>query len=131
MEKLYQRFDGCFLTQGLVLIFQILLIRIIDYHILLAKLVHDNFSRKSVNVFKSCVQNGQQFVKTEVAGSENLTITTGVAQGSVLGPTLFSFYNYDLVHVSPDLDCSLFADDTEIFSTDPTAVNHELAKIES
>ena len=57
------------------------------------------------------------------------TITYGVPQGSVLGPTLFSIYINDLADLLGTDNLLLYADDTVIFDTDPKTIQHMLNMI--
>ncbi len=49
--------------------------------------------------------------------SEQLNVSCGVPQGSILGPALFILYVNDMCNVSTTLKSILFADDTNIFHT--------------
>ena len=79
--------------------------------------------------------NRKQFVVFDNASSQRQTITTGVPQGSVLGPPLFLMFMNDLHYVSDQLTLILFADDTNIFISGNSVhqlnsvLNQELAKV--
>ena len=85
--------------------------------------------------FKSYLMNRKQFVVFDNVSSQRKTITTGVPQGSVLGPLLFLLFINDLHYVSDQLTLILFADDTNIFISGNSVhqlnlvLNQELAKV--
>ena len=49
--------------------------------------------------------------------SNTLPISTGVPQGSILGPLLFILYKNDLHMASDNFKAILYADDTTLVST--------------
>ena len=113
----------------------------LNHTILLNKLQHYGIRDGSLNLFKSYLQNRKQYVVINNAKSETLDITTGVPQGSILGPLLFIIYINDLPNASKIFHSIMYADDTNlsaslqsIKSTNPnetvdTLINKELSKI--
>ena len=85
--------------------------------------------------FVSYLSNRKQYVSVNGHASDELIITHGVPQGSVLGPLLFLLFINDLPSVSKFLTFYLFADDTNIYyeSSDlmniQKIVNRELRKV--
>ena len=55
----------------------------------------------------------QQFVSIDCCSSSLLPVTSGVPQGSILGPMLFVVYINSLPDVIRSVTCLLFADDTK------------------
>ena len=105
----------------------------LDHDILLYKLKCYGLTGNSINLLKGYLTNRQQYVHYDNTDSNFLKITTGVPQGSILGPLLFLIYMNDIHKSSNLFHFILFADDTTlitknaIYNTD--SINAELAKL--
>ena len=62
--------------------------------------------------FRSYLSNQQQFVDFDGTVSDVCTLSTGVPQGSILGPLLFIIYMNDIHIASKQFNFILYADDT-------------------
>ena len=87
----------------------------IDHKILIRKLSALNFSPNSVDLIENYLTNRTQSVLVNNSISKQLKINCGVPQGSILGPTLFLLYIYDLAQYAKPFNTVLFADDTNLF----------------
>ena len=66
--------------------------------------------------FRSYLTERYQYVDYNGASSSMKLLTTGVPQGSILGPLLFIIYMNDIHTVSNNLNFILYADDTTLTS---------------
>ena len=87
----------------------------IDHTILLHKLQHYGFNGSSLALMENYLTNRQQYVNFQNTNSSLLNITTGVPQGSILGPLLFIIYINDIPNSSKLLNFISYADDTTLF----------------
>ena len=88
----------------------------LDHSILLKKLEYYGVKGTELSWFKNYISNRKQYV--EIAGHQSslANITTGVPQGSILGPLLFLIYMNDIPFSSKYFEFILFADDTSLKS---------------
>ena len=89
----------------------------LDHTILLHKLSYYGIQGKELNWFKSYLSDRTQYVEIDNTKSDSKLITTGVPQGSVLGPLLFLIYMNDIETVSDAFNAVLFADDSTFITT--------------
>ena len=88
----------------------------LDHDILLHKLQYYGITGTALDWFRSYLTERYQYVDYNGASSSMKLLTTGVPQGSILGPLLFIIYMNDIHTVSNNLNFILYADDTTLTS---------------
>ena len=92
----------------------------LDHSILLTKLNFYGFSGSALMWFQSYLSHKQQCVDFDGTVSDICTffvhLSTGVPQGSILGPLLFIIYMNDIHIASEQFNFILYADDTNMTS---------------
>ena len=109
----------------------------LSFDILLYKLNYYGVKGNAFKLLKNYLTNRKQYVVFNSQNSETVDIATGVPQGSILGPLLFSICINDLITISNKLKFIMYADDTTIYFNledfDPyhlkRDINNELEKI--
>ena len=89
----------------------------ISHDILLDKLRYYGVTDGSIQLLKSYLSNRKQYVQIDGVMSSMQYIQTGIPQGSIVGPLLFSIYINDIVKCTEKFNCILYADDTTLNST--------------
>ena len=91
----------------------------LDHQISLTRLNFYGIGGLALDWFSSCLTGRKQYVEVYGVKSGLLPLSTGVPQGSLLGPLLFLIYMNDVPNANEDLKYILYADDTTLFSTIP------------
>ena len=89
----------------------------VDHEILIQDLIRLGIRGKVLDWFSSFLNNRNFRVVIGKDMSESGKMTTGVPQGSILGPVLFIIYTIELYYLLQSLkvECHFYADDTQIY----------------
>ena len=107
----------------------------LDHSILIKKLAHYGVKGTALEWFISYLTGRSQYVEIDGVSSSILTLSTGVPQGSILGPLLFLIYMNDVPYCTKCFNFILYADDTtlnsriQIPTMSPININSDLAKV--
>lgn len=89
----------------------------VDHNVLLLKLALYGIGGNLLEWFKSYLTNRKQYIVIQGYKSNELNVTSGVPQGSHLGPVLFLLFINDISSVIRFSKVLLFADDLKLFKS--------------
>ena len=89
----------------------------VSHNRLIYKLHENGIDKTTINWIKSFLSDRSQKVIIDGDESDSIKVTSGVPQGSVLGPILFLIFIDDLARATEHCKTRLFADDTIIYLT--------------
>ena len=99
----------------------------VDHEILLDKLFYYfGFSKNTCMLLKSYLTDRSQYVSLNNNSSNMERIYSGVPQGSILGPLLFSIFINDIVSCCKNSSIHLYADDVQIYLSRPSGLIEDL-----
>jgi len=97
------------------------------YPLLLLKLkLYFGFSSSAVALIESYLSDRHQRVFSRGSFSTSELISSGVPQGSILGPILFSIFINDIVYSCKSSLIHLYADDAQIYLSRPIGLSEDL-----
>ena len=107
----------------------------ISHQKFIIKLRNYGFGGSLLKWFQSYLTDGRQRVTVLGATSDTLPISSGVPQGSILGPALFLLYVNDLPDSVNNSQIAMLADHTKLYSTikcedDATLLQSDLQSLE-
>ena len=88
---------------------------LVPHHLLIKKLIDYNINPIITRWVASFLSGRSQSVVLDGVSSGRVPVTSGVPQGSVLGPALFLIYINDIVETIEASQIRLFADDTLVY----------------
>ena len=98
----------------------------LDHNILLQKLKFYGITNSSLDWFTSYLENRTQYVEFNNCSSKNTYLSTGVPQGSILGPLLYIIYVNDIQNASKYFNAILYADDTSLINSPGLSLNSSI-----
>ena len=87
----------------------------VSHHLLIKKLKLMGVNPNLIYLLQNYLTGRKQIVVVDGVCSDPVPVTSGVIQGSILGPLLFNIFVCDLPQCLEFAHCSMYADDSKIF----------------
>jgi hypothetical protein len=114
-SEIYQSLDANEITIDVLLDYS-KAFDLVDHQLLLQKLENKFFfSKNALQFFESYLVGRKQAVKVGVKMSDWIHVPSGVPQGSILGPQLFTLFASDIPNIIKFCKYHAYADDLQIF----------------
>lgn len=126
LEDIRKKFDNGELTILVLLDFS-KAFDSLDLEVLLTKLKnYYGFNSDAIALLRSYLNDRSQRVTLNGSSSNLGLIKSGVPQGSILGPILFSIFINDIVYCCQDVLIHLYADDAQVYLSRPIGLSEDL-----
>ena len=102
----------------------------VDHSLLVNKLLISGLHLRVVRVLREFLVNRIQRVRVGSTESNTSSVTSGVPQGTVLGPYLFSLFINDLLCLPFENTVLAFADDLKLYGSNPDSIQRDLNRIQ-
>ena len=102
----------------------------VSHKLLMVKLAAYGVAGNVLRWIEKFLANRRQRVVMGTARSEWVGVTSGVPQGSVLGPLLFTIYINDLPDMISSI-CKLYADDSKLFASNAVELQQDIHAVTS
>ena len=103
----------------------------LNHNILLDKLYYYGIRGTPLKLIKNYLADRHQFVEFRHVKSNMQKVSTGIPQGSILGPLLFLIYINDFPLASRHFDFIMYADDTTLYTTIESPNNDTIERIQT
>ena len=101
----------------------------VSHRKLIQKLQTFPIHNRIIRLVGSYLMSRTQIVRTNIVVSSDIDVTSGVAQGSVFGPLLFTLFVSDLPGAVAFGYCVMYAGDLKLFSRNSIALHFDVKRV--